>query len=63
MASRNDIIYGMNVGCGIDVGHMAFAYVKHFPKKPTIGCGVVLDEGRTAIFIPMDLGSKIVRVK
>ena len=63
MASRNDIIFGMNVGCGIDVGHMAFAYGKHFPKKPTIGCGVVLDEGRTAIFIPMDLGSKIVRVK
>ena len=63
MASRNDIIFGLNVGCGIDVNHMAFAYGKHFPKKPTIGCGVVLDEGKTAIFIPMNLGSKIVRVK
>jgi len=42
---------------------MAFAYGKHFPKKPTIGCGVVLDEGRTGIFIPMDLGSKVIRKK
>ena len=56
--SRNDIIFGMNVGCGIDVDHMAFSYGKHFPKKPTLGCGVVLDGGRTAIFVPMDLGSK-----
>ena len=63
MASRNYIIFGLNVGCVIDVNHMAFAYGKHFPKKPTIGCGVVLDEGKTAIFIPMNLGSKIVRVK
>lgn len=63
MASRNDMIFGMNVGCGISVNHMAFAYGKHFPKKPTIGCGVVLDKGRTAIFIPMDLGSKLIRKK
>tara|TARA_R110000796_G_scaffold231287_1_gene349149 strand:+ start:1607 stop:2389 length:783 start_codon:yes stop_codon:yes gene_type:complete len=61
MASRNDIIFGLNVGCGIDVNHMAFAYGKNFPKKPTIGCGVVLDGGRTGLFIPMDLGSKIIR--
>ena len=59
MASRNDIIFGLNVGCGIDVDHMAFSYGKNFPKKPTLGCGVVLDGGRTGIFIPMDLGSKI----
>lgn len=61
MASRNDIIFGMNVGCGIDTSEYAFAYGKQFPKKPTIGCGVVLDKGRTAIFVPMDLGSKLIR--
>ena len=63
MASRNDIIFGMNVGCGIDNSAYSFRYGKQFPKKPTIGCGVLLDGGRTGIFIPMDLGSKIKRVK
>ena len=58
MASRNDMIFGLNVGCGIDVDHMAFSYGKTFPKKPTLGCGVVLDSGRIAIFVPMDLGKK-----
>ena len=58
MASRNDIIFGLNVGCGIDVDHIAFSYGKHFPKKPTIGCGVVLDGGRTGVFIPMPLGKR-----
>lgn len=58
MASRNDIIFGMNVGCGIDTDHMAFAYGKNFPKKPTLGCGVVLDGGKVAIFVPMPLGTK-----
>tara|TARA_Y100000114_G_scaffold79946_1_gene73602 strand:+ start:4133 stop:4894 length:762 start_codon:yes stop_codon:yes gene_type:complete len=61
MASRNDLIFGMNVGCGIDVDAMAFSYGKNFPKKPTLGCGIVLDGGKTAIFVPMDLGSKIIQ--
>tara|TARA_R110000787_G_scaffold87489_3_gene186385 strand:+ start:11270 stop:12031 length:762 start_codon:yes stop_codon:yes gene_type:complete len=61
MASRNDMIYGLNVGCGIDNSSYAMAYGKQFPKKPTIGCGVVLDGGRTGIFVPMDLGSKVIR--
>ena len=61
MASRNDIIFGMNVGCGIDTTSYAMAYGKQFPKKPTIGCGIVLDRGKVAIFIPMDLGSKLIR--
>tara|TARA_R110000765_G_scaffold235196_1_gene338207 strand:+ start:508 stop:1293 length:786 start_codon:yes stop_codon:yes gene_type:complete len=61
MASRNDMIFGMNVGCGLDINSYAASYGTHFPKKPTIGCGVVLDGGKTAIFIPMDLGSKVIR--
>ena len=63
MASRNDIIFGMNVGCGIDVDAYAFAYGTHFPKKPTLSVGVVLDGGETAVVVPMDLGSKIKRIK
>ena len=60
MASRNDIIFGLNVGCGIDVDAYAMTYGKVFPKKPTLGCGVVLDKGQTGIFIPMDLGKKFI---
>ena len=56
-ASENDIIFGLNVGCGIDVRAYAFNYGKDFVNKPTLGCGVVLD-GHTALFIPMQLGKK-----
>ena len=63
MASRNDIIFSLNVGCGISVSHMAFAYSRTFPKKPTIGCGVVIDGGRTGLFIPMNLGNRYEWIK
>ncbi|NQW35438.1 MAG: metallophosphoesterase [Flavobacteriales bacterium] len=46
-------IFGMQVGCGIDIKSYAMAYGKWFPK-PAIGCGVVL-EGDVAIPILMDL--------
>lgn len=62
-ASYRDLIFGMNVGCGIDHQHMAFNYGKDFAQKPTIGCGIVADDGRTALFIPMDLGNKITITK
>jgi len=35
-------VWGMAVGCGIDNKSMAFAYGKHFLKKPILGCGVVI---------------------
>lgn len=53
MASKNDIIFGMNVGCGIDVRAYAMEYGKHFTVRPTLGCGIVID-GKTAHWIPMD---------
>jgi len=55
MACRNDLIFGMNVGCLIDHKEMAFNYSRKLPSKPTLGCGVII-EGQKAIFIPMDLG-------
>ena len=58
-SSYRDLIFGMNVGCGVDNDHMAFAYGKLFPTKPTVGCGIVADNGKTAIFVPMPLGTKI----
>lgn len=47
-------VFGMQVGCGIDHEKYAFAYAKA-GKKPAVGCGVVLDNGRTPINILMEL--------
>lgn len=58
-ASDKDIIFGMNVGCGIDINRYAFEYGKQFKKRPTLGAGILLDGGRVAIWVPMDLGSKV----
>lgn len=53
IASHNKLIFGMNVGCGIDIPAYAFAYQKDLAVRPIIGCGVVLNSGRMAQFIPM----------
>lgn len=53
-ASTKDMLFGMNVGCGIDIKRYCFAYGKKFSVRPTLGCGVVLG-GKEAIFIPMPL--------
>lgn len=56
-ASSHDIVFGMSVGCGIDVKSYTFSYGKDFKKKPILGCGVVsyTPRGVNAQFIPMDL--------
>ena len=51
-ANKRDIIFGMNVGCGIDIDAYAFAYGKYDKNRPTLGCGIVFDSGN-AIFVPM----------
>ena len=61
-SSDKDMIFGMNVGCGIDIDAYAMEYARPFAKRPTLGCGVVLDGGRVAIFVPMPLGSKVIRL-
>lgn len=43
LASSHDMIFGMNVGCGIDVDAYAFRYGRDFSNRPTLGCGVVID--------------------
>jgi hypothetical protein len=52
-ANVNSMIFGMNVGCGIDINAYAMAYGKPFTKKPTLGCGVVMQGGKQAVFVPM----------
>jgi len=44
-------IFGLNVGCGIDVRSFAFAYGRPFPVRPTLGCGIVIG-GVCAYFEP-----------
>ena len=51
-ANKRDIIFGMNVGCGIDNESYAMEYGKNFVKKPTLGCGVVYSSVE-AYAIPM----------
>jgi hypothetical protein len=36
-------IFGMDVGCGIDVRAFQFAYGKHMKRRPMLGCGIILD--------------------
>ena len=57
MASPNDMIFGMNVGCGVDSEHLAMRYGKKYIGKPTLGCGIVIN-GKEASFIPMHVSPK-----
>jgi len=50
--SEVDRLFAMQVGCGIDNDAYAFHYGRQFPKKPVLGCGVVLDKGRVPLVIP-----------
>jgi predicted phosphodiesterase len=51
-ANNRNIIFGLNVGCGIDIDAYAFAYGKHSKYRPTLGCGIV-HNSEHAEFIPM----------
>lgn len=50
-------IFGLSVGCGIDVEKMQFEYGHKFVRKPILGCGVVID-GKRAFFEPWLLKSR-----
>jgi len=49
IANRQDMIFGMNVGCLIDEKAYAFEYAKSHKFKPTLMCGVV-DRGVPKIY-------------
>lgn len=42
-ANSQVLLFGMNVGSGIDKDSYAFEYGKHMRKKPILSCGVVVD--------------------
>jgi len=54
-ASKRDIIFGLSTGCGLSVSKYAFEYAKEDPKRPILGCGVVVNNGKHAIAIPMEM--------
>lgn len=54
LVGSNFRIFGMQVGCGIDAKAYAMAYAKNY-GKPAIGCGLVLNNGKTPINILMEL--------
>lgn len=51
-ANKRELIFGMNVGCGIDIAAYAFAYGKNDKYRPTLGCGIVFNDSH-ATFVPM----------
>lgn len=52
-ANPKHLYWGMNCGCLIDRHAYGFAYAKHSPAKPILGCGVIRDGVPT--FVPMYL--------
>lgn len=52
IANKRKLMFGMNVGCGIDVGAYAFAYNKKDKFRPLLGCGIVFSSSY-AIWVPM----------
>jgi hypothetical protein len=47
-------IWGMNTGCLIDEEQYAFEYGRDSRFKPCLGAGVVIDQGRAALWVPME---------
>lgn len=43
-ANEKALIWGMQVGCGMDHDHYASEYGKQLSKKPILGCGIVYDK-------------------
>lgn len=50
--TEDNSIWGMNSGCLIDLEAYAFEYGRDHRYKPALGLSVVLDSGRTPIWIP-----------
>lgn len=51
---RKTPLWAMNVGCLIDVKSYAFKYGKYSRNQPCLGVGVVVDSGKSAIWIPYE---------
>ncbi len=43
LAGPTNRVFGMDVGCGVDIEHVAMRYGQNMIRKPVLGCGVVID--------------------
>jgi predicted phosphodiesterase len=53
-----DLIWGMNVGCGVDAKSLAMAYGKYSRKKPILSCGLVIERRPQLVLMEVENGSK-----
>ena len=51
--TKGQDLWGMCAGSLIDYETLAFEYARKAKKKPQIGCGVVMDDGKWALWVPM----------
>jgi hypothetical protein len=52
IANKTDTIFALNTGALIDFSQYAFEYARFAKHRPTLGCGIVINE-HEAYFIPM----------
>lgn len=52
--TANQRMWGMVTGSLIDFEQYAFDYARSYKVKPLIGCGVVVDHGKTPIWYPLE---------
>ena len=51
IASKRNLIFGLNTGCLCSPNSLAFAYGKHARYRPTLGAGIVFND-KFAMFVP-----------
>jgi len=52
MSNAQQLIFGLNVGCGVDIRAYAMRYGKYNKTREVLGCGIVYNSGH-ADFVPM----------
>lgn len=57
-ANNDSLIWGLNVGSGVDPKALAFAYGKFFAVRPVLSCAVVLDGWPCLVPMPCGRGEK-----
>jgi len=58
ITTPNKRIFGMDVGCGIDVDAWQFAYGKHMDRRPILAAGVVLNGDPQHFIMPCGVGER-----
>jgi predicted phosphodiesterase len=63
LATPTQRIFGMDVGCGIDVKAWQFFYGKNAKYRPILGCGVILNGIPQHIIMPINKNEKYCKEK